>query len=101
MSGRTCPPTRALAQEGEVQLIRKLLSYKHWSAVVSRVIRLIGSSSVPLREKLLFGLPVLLYWVLPDALPFVPIDDIAVTMIAMNWFAARAERKYGAGRQQL
>ena len=46
-------------------------------------------------EKLLFGIPVLLYWVLPDALPFVPIDDIAVTLVAMNWFAARAERKFG------
>lgn len=78
-------------------MIRKLLSYKHWSRVVRRVIRLLGSADVPLAEKLLFGVPVLLYWVLPDALPFVPLDDIAVTMLAMNWFAARAERKYGAG----
>ena len=75
-------------------MIRKLLSYKHWSTVVRRVIRLVGSAHVPVKEKLLFGIPVLLYWVLPDAIPFLPIDDIAVTMIAMNWFAARAERKY-------
>ncbi|MEF3303704.1 hypothetical protein [Paenibacillus sp. GYB003] len=76
-------------------MIRKLLSYKHWSGVARRVIRLLASRSVPVREKLLFGIPVLLYWVLPDALPFLPLDDIAITMIAMNWFAARAERKYG------
>lgn len=76
-------------------MIRRLLSYKHWSSVVRRVIRLVGSREIPVKEKLLFGIPVLLYWVLPDAIPFLPIDDIAVTMIAMNWFAARAERKYG------
>lgn len=75
-------------------MIRRLLSYKHWSSVVGRVIRLVGSKGIPVKEKLLFGIPVLLYWVLPDAIPFLPIDDIAVTMIAMNWFAARAERKY-------
>ncbi|PYI56151.1 hypothetical protein [Paenibacillus flagellatus] len=76
-------------------MLRKLLSYKHWSLVVRRVGRLLASPRVPVREKLLFGVPVLLYWVLPDALPFVPIDDIAVTLFAMNVFAGRAERKYG------
>lgn len=75
-------------------MIRRLLSYKHWRAVSGRVARLIASRDIPLGEKLLFGIPVLLYWVLPDALPLLPFDDIAVTMIAMNWFAARAERKY-------
>ncbi|GIO84320.1 hypothetical protein J25TS5_12520 [Paenibacillus faecis] len=34
-----------------------------------------------------------MYWVLPDVLPFIPIDDIAVTMLLMNWFVDRAERK--------
>ncbi|MDF2722653.1 MAG: hypothetical protein K0Q59_2328 [Paenibacillus sp.] len=77
-------------------MVRKLLSLRHWSSVVRRVIRLMGSSRVPLAEKLMFALPVLLYAVLPDVLPFMPIDDIAVAMIAMNWFAARAERKYDA-----
>jgi uncharacterized membrane protein YkvA (DUF1232 family) len=77
-------------------MVRKLLSLRHWSSVVRRVIRLMGSSRVPLVEKLMFALPVLLYAVLPDVLPFMPIDDIAVAMIAMNWFAARAERKYDA-----
>lgn len=76
-------------------MIRKLLSYKHWNTVARRVYRLLASKDVPVGEKLLFGVPVLLYWVLPDAIPFLPLDDIAVTMLAMNYFAGRAERKYG------
>lgn len=44
--------------------------------------------------KLLFAIPVLLYWVLPDALPFIPLDDIAVTMILSEWFARRMSKKY-------
>lgn len=76
-------------------MFRKLFSYKHWSGLAPRVYRLLRSPGIPMKEKLLFGIPVLLYWVLPDALPFVPIDDIAVTLVAMNWFAARAERKFG------
>lgn len=41
-----------------------------------------------------FLVPVGLYWVLPDVMPFVPIDDIGVTLIVMGWFVARMERKY-------
>ncbi|GIP33799.1 hypothetical protein [Paenibacillus sp. J2TS4] len=74
--------------------MRKLLSLKHWSHVFRKVFRLLGSTRVPLREKLLFLVPVLLYWVLPDVLPFMPIDDIAVTMLAANWFADRIGKKY-------
>lgn len=75
-------------------MIRKLLTYRHWSGLPSRVYRLVRSPLVPVGEKALFGIPVLLYWILPDALPLVPIDDIAVTLLAMNWFASRAERIY-------
>jgi hypothetical protein len=75
-------------------MIRKLLTYRHWRTVFRRVYRLLASPRVPMGEKLLFAVPVLLYWVLPDALPFVPVDDIAVTLFLMNAFAGRAERKY-------
>ena len=54
-------------------------------------------SSVTLMDKLLFIVPVGLYWVLPDFMPFIPIDDIAVTMIAAEWFTRRMEKKYGTG----
>jgi hypothetical protein len=56
--------------------------------------RFIASARIPLSEKLLFAIPVLLYWVLPDVMPFLPIDDIGVTLLLMNWFVTRAERKY-------
>ncbi|MFD0870091.1 Uncharacterised protein [Chlamydia abortus] len=74
--------------------MRKLLSLKHWSHVFRKVYRLLAASQVPLRVKLLFLIPVLLYWVLPDVLPFMPLDDIAVTMLAANWFADRIGSKY-------
>lgn len=47
-------------------------------------------------DKLLFTIPALLYWVLPDFMPFIPIDDIGVTMLLMGWFTARMDRKYAA-----
>lgn len=75
-------------------MLRRLLSLKHWKHVFHRVLRLLASPQIPLTEKLLFGIPVLLYWVLPDVMPFFPLDDIAVTMIVMKWFTERMERKY-------
>ncbi|MGG1617113.1 hypothetical protein ACIFQM_14740 [Paenibacillus sp. NRS-1782] len=73
---------------------KKLLSLRQWSYVFRRMPRFITSSKIPLGEKLLFAVPVLLYWVLPDVMPFMPIDDIGVTLLLMNWFVTRAERKY-------
>ncbi len=76
-------------------MLRKMLSIRHWRHVLSKVLKIIMSPNVPVKEKLLFGVPVLLYWVLPDAIPFMPLDDIALTMLAAHWFADRIERKYG------
>lgn len=66
-----------------------------WSRLPSRVWRILRSSRVSVRDKLWFIVPVALYWVLPDFMPFMPIDDIAVTIGVAGWFAARMERKYG------
>ncbi|WP_276356406.1 hypothetical protein [Cohnella caldifontis] len=66
-----------------------------WSRLPSRVWNIIRSPQVSLRDKLLFVIPVGLYWVLPDVMPFVPIDDAAVTVLAAMWYAGRMERKYG------
>lgn len=74
--------------------MRKLLSLKHWSSVFRRVFRLLLHSQVAWSDKLWFAVPALLYWVLPDAIPYMPLDDIAVTMLLANWFAERMERKY-------
>lgn len=75
----------------------RFFSLQQWSHVFKRLPSLLTSRELPLGEKLLFLIPVLAYWVLPDVLPdvmpFMPIDDIGVTLLMMNWFVSRAERK--------
>ncbi|VTR51625.1 Uncharacterised protein [Actinobacillus pleuropneumoniae] len=73
---------------------RRLWSLRRWSHVFQRIFGYLASSRVALGDKLLFLVPVALYWVLPDVMPFLPIDDIGVTMLLMNWFVSRVERKY-------
>jgi len=75
--------------------MRKLLSLRHWRHVFARIYRLLTSRDVKLIHKLLYIVPVFLYWVLPDVMPFMPIDDIAVTMIAAEGYTRYMERKYG------
>ena len=79
--------------------MRKLLSLRHWRFVFVRIYRLLTAKEVRIMDKLLYLVPVLLYWVLPDVLPFLPIDDIAVTMIAAEFYTRYMERKYGAHLQ--
>ncbi|MNE60599.1 hypothetical protein D3C80_1557570 [compost metagenome] len=76
--------------------LRKLLSLKRWSHILRNSWQYVISPSVALADKLLFTIPVLLYWVLPDIMPFMPIDDIGVTMLLMGWFVSRMDRKYPA-----
>ena len=73
---------------------RRLFSLNRWSHIIRRLPALLTSSKVSMLDKMLFLVPAFLYWVLPDVLPFMPIDDIGVTMLLMNWFVTRAERKY-------
>jgi len=68
--------------------------YRLWSRLPSRVWSILRSPRVTVQDKLLFLVPVGLYWVLPDFMPLVPIDDAAVTVIAAAWYAKRMERKY-------
>jgi len=74
--------------------MKKWLSITHWSRVYRRIFRLLVSPDIPVGEKLLFLVPVLLYWVLPDLMPMMPFDDIAVTMLAADWISNRLDRKY-------
>ncbi|MBB6673865.1 hypothetical protein [Cohnella nanjingensis] len=69
-----------------------------WTHLPSRVWTILRSPRVPTADKLWFLVPVGLYWVLPDFMPFMPIDDIAVTLFAAQWFAGRMERKYALER---
>lgn len=75
-------------------MMRKLLSLRHWRQTFVRIFQLMRSKDVSLLDKLIFSVPVLLYWVLPDVMPFMPVDDIAVTMLLAEWFARRMETKY-------
>ncbi|PWV99697.1 hypothetical protein DFQ01_11371 [Paenibacillus cellulosilyticus] len=78
--------------------MNKWLSFRRWKHILSRVWVLLSNPQIAFRDKLLFLIPVGLYWVLPDILlpiPFFPIDDIAVTLLASTWFARWIERKYG------
>ncbi|MFC6332538.1 hypothetical protein ACFP56_07860 [Paenibacillus septentrionalis] len=74
--------------------MRKLLSLRHWKSTFSLIYKLITSRRVALWEKLLFIVPVAIYWISPDFMPFVPIDDIAFTMIIAQVFASRMAKKY-------
>ncbi|MBE1441135.1 hypothetical protein [Paenibacillus sp. OAS669] len=73
---------------------KRLLSFKYWGHVFRRIGPILTSPRVPLSEKLLFAVPVIIYWVMPDLMPYLPIDDIAVTLFLMNLFTGRVERKY-------
>lgn len=73
---------------------RRFWSLRYWSHIFRRTWPLLGSRKVPWFDKLLLTVPALAYWVLPDVMPMIPIDDMAVTMLLMNWFVTRAERKY-------
>ncbi|MFD1776338.1 hypothetical protein [Paenibacillus rhizophilus] len=74
--------------------LKKLLSLKSWSKVLRGTWQYIISPQVAMGDKLLFTIPALLYWVLPDVMPFMPVDDIGVSMLLMAWFVSRMDRKY-------
>jgi uncharacterized membrane protein YkvA (DUF1232 family) len=67
---------------------------RRWLTIAPRVWKLLSSGKVPLTEKLLFLIPAAVYWVMPDVMPFFPLDDIAVTILLAGWFSARMEKKY-------
>jgi uncharacterized membrane protein YkvA (DUF1232 family) len=75
-------------------MLRRLLSFQNWVHVFKKFVPLLFSGKVPFREKLLFVIPALVYWVAPDLFPFMPVDDIAVSLILMNFFTNRVEKKY-------
>ena len=77
--------------------MRKLLSLRHWKNTFLLIYKLLTAKHVRLTDKLLFVIPVLIYWVVPDVMPFIPVDDVAFTMIIAEWFAGRMAKKYNIG----
>lgn len=78
--------------------MRKLWSLRHWKSTFSLIYKLIISPQVAWWEKLIFVVPVAVYWISPDLMPFLPIDDIAFTMIVAEAFASRMAKKYNISR---
>jgi len=74
--------------------MRKWLKLTTWVRLVSRTVFFLRAPAIPIREKALLLVPAALYWVLPDALPFFPLDDMAITLLLANWFLHRIENKY-------
>ncbi|HZG75832.1 MAG TPA: hypothetical protein VEZ72_08225 [Paenibacillus sp.] len=74
--------------------MKKWLKLSTWARLVTRTTAYLFAPDIPLREKALLLVPAALYWVLPDVLPYVPLDDIAVTLFLSNWFLHRIEDKY-------
>ncbi|TVX92518.1 hypothetical protein [Paenibacillus agilis] len=54
--------------------------------------KMLTSRKVPFKLKAFFVGAVVLYWLLPDFMPFIPIDDIAFTMIVIPWFTKKAQQ---------
>lgn len=89
-----CEQAANKPSEEERHMWKRWLSLRGWVQVFRRIGPLLASPRVPLREKLLFAVPAVVYWIMPDALPGLPFDDMAVTLFLMHWFTDRAERKY-------
>jgi hypothetical protein len=67
-----------------------------WTSLVSKTVRYLRSPEVPIWDKALLLVPVIIYWILPDVvvpLPYFPLDDAAVTLFLFHWFVKRIERK--------
>ena len=71
--------------------------YGKWITMAPRIWRLLRSGKVPVGEKLLFVIPAAVYWVMPDVIPFFPLDDIAVTILLAGWVSSRIEKRYFPG----
>jgi len=55
------------------------------------LLRLWMDPRVSKQKKLLFPLLIVAYWVIPDILPFVPLDDLLFTFLMVWLFAHSAE----------
>jgi uncharacterized membrane protein YkvA (DUF1232 family) len=80
--------------------MKNWLKLSTWMRLVTRTLVYLRSPAIPLREKALLLIPAVLYWVLPDALPYLPVDDIAVTLLLSNWFMNRIENKYPQAKKE-
>lgn len=58
----------------------------------THLLRLLLDPRVSRQKKLAFPLIIAAYWVLPDLLPFLPMDDLLFTALMTYWFTRSAEK---------
>ncbi|MGI6130114.1 MAG: hypothetical protein ACOYEO_08535 [bacterium] len=68
--------------------------------LIRRLIRLLFDPRVKGYKKKLFLIVVILYWLLPDLMPFVPLDDILVTLLGSWLFVHSAKKDVPPGSAQ-
>lgn len=59
----------------------------------AHLLRLLMDPRVSRQKKWAFPLIVAAYWVLPDLLPFFPLDDVLFTALMTYWFTSSAEKE--------
>lgn len=64
------------------------------------LIRLLLDPRVSRQKKLAFPLIVAAYWILPDIMPFLPMDDLLFTALMTYWFTRSAEKDVPEGLNQ-
>lgn len=56
------------------------------------LLRLLIDPRVSRQKKLAFPLIIFAYWILPDVMPFLPLDDLLFTVLMTYWFTRSAEK---------
>lgn len=65
---------------------------------LGRVFILLLDPRVPYQKKLLFLFLVIFYWLAPDLMPFVPLDDLLVTLLG-GWLFVQSASKDVTGHR--
>lgn len=61
----------------------------------AHLLRLLLDPRVSRQKKLAFPLVIAAYWILPDLLPFLPLDDLLITALVTYWFTRSAAKDTG------
>ncbi|MDK2784791.1 MAG: hypothetical protein PWQ41_1871 [Bacillota bacterium] len=68
-------------------------------SLLRRLIALLFDPRVPKYKKQLFLLLTLAYWLAPDLMPFLPLDDLLFTLLGSWLFLQSAQRDVAGGER--
>ena len=63
----------------------------------AHLLRLWLDPRVSRNKKLALPLVVAAYWLLPDLMPFLPVDDLLFTVLMTYWFTRSADKEVSGG----